>query len=82
MRDPRIAAELDRVGLRTEADVRSWFVCDEARLRSAVAGAVINTDDNMHVETRAPREAFLPMTQSNAAWIENLAQSQSLAQSK
>ncbi|HJZ80127.1 MAG TPA: fused MFS/spermidine synthase, partial [Pyrinomonadaceae bacterium] len=82
MRDPRIAAELGRVGLRTEADVRSWFVCDETRLRPAVAGAVINTDDNMHVETRAPREAFLPMTQSNAAWIENLAQAQSLAQSK
>lgn len=73
MHDARIAAELARVGLKTEADVRAWFVCDETRLRPAVADAVINTDDNMQVETKAPREAFLPMTQNNAAWIERLA---------
>ena len=73
MRDARIASELARVGLKTEVDVRGWFVCDETRLGPAVAGGVINTDDNMRVETRAPREAFLPMMQNNAAWIESLA---------
>jgi spermidine synthase len=70
--DARIAAELSRVGIKSEADVRSWYVCDESRLSPAVAGAVINTDDNMHVETTAPREAFLPLRQTNEAWIENL----------
>jgi spermidine synthase len=72
--DPRIAAELARVKINSESDVRSWFVCDESRLEQALAGAAINTDDNMHVETTAPRQAFLPLKQTNAAWIENLVQ--------
>jgi spermidine synthase len=74
MRDPRISAELARVGMKTEADVRAWYVCDETRLAPATSGAVINTDDNMHVETTAPREAFLPLRQTNEAWIESLVQ--------
>ncbi len=73
MSDPRVAAELARVNIKSEADVRSWYVCDESRLGPAVAGAVINTDDNMHIETTVPREAFRPLMQSNAAWIEALA---------
>jgi hypothetical protein len=52
--------------------VKAWYVCDQARLSPAVAGAVINTDDNMHVETTVPREAFRPLMQSNADWIEKL----------
>jgi spermidine synthase len=72
MIDPRMAAEMGRVGIQSEADVRSWFICDENRLAPAVAGAVINTDDNMHIETTVPKEAFLPVMQSNAAWIEAL----------
>jgi spermidine synthase len=71
--DPRVIAELARVNLSTEADVRSWFVCDETKLKPAVAGAKINTDDNMHIETTVPRETFRPLMQSNAQWIENLA---------
>jgi spermidine synthase len=71
--DPRVVAELARVNLSTEADVRSWFVCDETRLGPAVAGAKINTDDNMHIETTVPRETFRPLMQSNAQWIEALA---------
>ncbi len=67
--DPRVAAELARVNLSSEADVRSWFVCDETRLGPAVAGAKINTDDNMHIETTVPREAFRPLMQSNAQWV-------------
>jgi spermidine synthase len=73
MRDARVSAELARIEMKSEADVRAWFVCDETRLAPAVAGAVINTDDNMHVETTAPREAFLPLKQTNAAWIDGLA---------
>ncbi len=71
--DPRISAELKRVGMDSEAAVRSWYVCDETQLAPAVAGAVINTDDNMHIETTVPREAFLPLMQTNSAWIEGLA---------
>ena len=73
MSEPRIAAALARVGMKTDGDVRAWYVCDETQLAPAVAGAVINTDDNMHIETTVPREAFLPLMQTNAAWIEMLA---------
>ena len=70
--EPRIAAELERAGIKDAGDLRAWFVCDEIRLGPAVAGAIINTDDNMHVETVAPREAFRPTMDENAKWIEGL----------
>lgn len=73
LKDPRIASELARINLHAEAGVRSWFVCDESRLGPAVAGARINTDDNMHIETTVPREAFRPSVQTNAEWVEALA---------
>ena len=71
--DPRMTAEIGRVDLKTEADVRAWFVCDESKLGPAVAGAKINTDDNMHIEMTVPREAFRPLMQSNAEWVQALA---------
>lgn len=71
--EPRMSAELNRVNIRSEADVRSWYVCNETRLGPAVAGAVINTDDNMHVETTVPKEAFRPLMQSNSEWVQALA---------
>ena len=71
--DPRMTAELGRVNIRSDYDVRSWFVCDEKRLGPAVAGAVINTDDNMHVETTVPKEAFRPLMDANSKWVEALA---------
>jgi spermidine synthase len=70
--DQRVADELARINLQSEADVKSWFVCDEGRLGPAVVGAWINTDDNMHIETTVPREAFRPLMQTNAAWVEGL----------
>jgi spermidine synthase len=70
--DPRIAAELARVNIKSEADVAAWYVCDETKLAPAVAGSVINTDDNMHIETTVPREAFRPLLETNATWIESL----------
>ena len=73
MADKRIGEELARVNLKSESDVRSWYVCDESRLAPAVAGAIINTDDNMHIETTVPREAFHPLTQTNADWLQELA---------
>jgi len=72
MSDPRIASDLARIGIKSADDVRAWFVCDENQLGPAVRGAVINTDDNMHVESVAPREAFRPTMDENAAWIERL----------
>jgi len=69
------AADLKRIGLNNADDVMAWFVCDETWLSPAIAGAVINTDDNMHVETVAPREAFRPTIDQNLAWIENLKRS-------
>ena len=69
--DSRVAAELARVNIKSEADIRAWYVCDETQLAPAVAGAVINTDDNMHIETTVPRESFRPL-ETNAAWVEKL----------
>lgn len=71
--DPRMSAEIARVNLKSESDVRAWYVCDETTLRAAVAGAQINTDDNMHIETSVPREAFRPLMQTNSDWIRQLA---------
>ena len=31
-------------------------------------------DDNMHIETTVPREAFRPFMDINAAWVESLKQ--------
>jgi spermidine synthase len=70
--DPRVLAELARVELKSEADIRGWYVCDETRLGPAVAGAKINTDDNMHIEMTVPREAFRPLMQTNAEWVQAL----------
>ena len=71
--DPKISAELKRININSAADARAWYVCDEKQLAPAVAGAIINTDDNMHIETTAPREAFKPLLETNAAWVESLA---------
>lgn len=71
--DERIRREMARVNINSEEDVLAWYVCDETTLAPAVAGAIINTDDNMRVESRAPREAFLPLIETNAAWVEKLA---------
>jgi len=72
MTDPRMSAELARVNLNSEEAIRSWYVCDESRLKPAVVGARINTDDNMHIETTVPREAFRPLMQSNSEWVQRL----------
>ncbi|HSD47334.1 MAG TPA: fused MFS/spermidine synthase [Pyrinomonadaceae bacterium] len=70
--DERMTAEMARVNLKSSADLDSWFVCDESKLGPAVAGARINTDDNMHIETTVPREAFRPLMQTNAEWVQAL----------
>ncbi len=67
-----MATEMARVDLKNEGEVREWFVCDETRLGPAVAGAKINTDDNMHIEMTVPREAFRPLMQTNAEWVQAL----------
>ncbi len=74
LNDPRIRAEMARVNMNGAEDVLSWYVCNENELAPAVAGAVINTDDNMRVENRAPREAFLPLMDANSMWIDALAE--------
>ncbi|HEY6189904.1 MAG TPA: fused MFS/spermidine synthase [Pyrinomonadaceae bacterium] len=71
--NPQIAAELARIQIKGQGDIESWYVCDETQLGPAVDGAIINTDDNMNIENRTPREAFLPLMEANATWIETLA---------
>jgi spermidine synthase len=72
MSDPRVRAELSRISINGPEDMLDWYVCDETQLGPAVADAPINTDDNMRIETSAPREAFKPFMEANAAWIESL----------
>jgi len=72
MRAPGTAAETLRAGVHTVEDLMSWYVCDEVKLGPAVADATINTDDNMQIETTVPREAFLPLMESNSEWISRL----------
>jgi hypothetical protein len=74
MQDALVTKELSRIKISAPQDLEGWFVCDETELAPALEGAVINTDDNMRVENRAPREAFLPVMEANSAWIENLAE--------
>jgi spermidine synthase len=74
MQNERVSKELGRIKINAPVDLETWFVCDETQLAPAVDGAIINTDDNMRVENRAPREAFLPLMETNAAWVEKLAQ--------
>ena len=71
--DPRMEIVFTGVELKTDADFKQWFVCDESALGPAVAGAKINTDDNMHIEMTVPREAFRPLMQTNAEWVQALA---------
>jgi spermidine synthase len=71
--EPRMSAEIARVNLKSEGDVRAWYVCDETTLRPAVSGAKLNTDDNMHIETTVPREAFRPLLRTNGEWVQTLA---------
>jgi spermidine synthase len=71
--DPRVQAELARINVRSAADVVSWFIGDEWRFgRGPLEGARINTDDNMYIETTVPREAFLPLMQTNSTWLETV----------
>ncbi len=77
--DERISREIARAGIKNADDLRrDWFVCDESQLGRALAGALINFDDNMLVETRAPREAFRATLDQNAVWIEGLKKSVTL----
>jgi spermidine synthase len=73
LKDTRIAAELARINIKSKGDIEAWYVCDDRQLGPALSGASINTDDNMLIEHRAPREAFKPLMDDNAAWIEKLA---------
>jgi spermidine synthase len=72
MSDPLVQTELARINIKGPEDILAWYVCDETQLGPAIAGAAINTDDNMRIETSAPREAFMPFMEANAAWIEAL----------
>jgi hypothetical protein len=67
-----MAAEMARVNIRSVDDILTWYVCAEGTLGPAVAGAIINTDDNMHVETTVPKESFRPLMQANSDWVEAL----------
>ena len=54
--DPAVAAETARVGIDRPEDLLAALYTGPDDVRAIVAGAPINTDDNMYVEFHAPRE--------------------------
>ncbi|HEX8136738.1 MAG TPA: fused MFS/spermidine synthase [Pyrinomonadaceae bacterium] len=69
----QMAQELRRIKITGPEAIEAWYVCDETELAQSLGPATLNTDDNMHIENRTPREAFLPLMAENATWIEALA---------
>ena len=53
-------AENARIGLERPEDLLALLYAGPEAVRVFVEGAPINTDDNMHVEFRAPQEMVLP----------------------
>jgi spermidine synthase len=53
--DPKISSDLDRVQIRSSADIMSRFYMGPAELAQFSAGAPLNTDDNALIEFSAPR---------------------------
>ena len=56
--DPGTRSELARIDFTRPEHFVAGFFIDSAGVRKLTAGAAINTDDNMHVEFLAPREAL------------------------
>jgi len=58
MREPRIAADLARVGINEPADLLSALLMTEEDLRAYSGSAPIHTDDNMLMEFASGRRVF------------------------
>jgi spermidine synthase/tetratricopeptide (TPR) repeat protein len=62
---PPVAEDLARVGVRDVADVAARLVLDVTDVEPFARGAVLNTDDNAHVEFTAPRTLYVDAVAEN-----------------
>jgi spermidine synthase len=54
LRDPDVAADLARIGVKNAEDLLAYYVTDDQGARAFVGDAPLNTDDNARIEFRAP----------------------------
>ncbi len=52
--EPRVAQQLAAIGLYDPLSFLAEFTLDDAAVRKYTAGAIINTDDNLHLEFSSP----------------------------
>jgi spermidine synthase len=62
---PPVAEDLARVGIRHVADLAARLVLDVSDVERFVQAAVLNTDDNAHVEFTAPRTLYVDAVAEN-----------------
>jgi spermidine synthase len=62
---PAVADDLARVGIRDVADLAARLVLDATDVERFVQTAVLNTDDNAHVEFTAPRTLYVDAVAEN-----------------
>jgi spermidine synthase len=62
---PAVAADLRRVGIADPADLMARLVLDEEDVGRFARDAVVNTDDNAHVEFTAPRSLYVDAVAEN-----------------
>lgn len=60
MEEPRVRADLARLGFRTVDNLLASFALDAAALRAFSAGAPVMTDNNPYLEFSADQPVFLP----------------------
>jgi spermidine synthase len=70
--EPRVVAQLGRVGLDTARAFLAEQALGDAAFRALAGDAVVNTDDNLHLEFATPRDIGTPQTLRNARAIQRL----------
>jgi spermidine synthase/Flp pilus assembly protein TadD len=69
---PRVAAQLEPIGLSSAPSFLTELVLDEAASRRFGEGAVINTDDNLYLEFSAPLSIGTPRMYDNVRLLDSL----------
>jgi spermidine synthase len=67
--EPRVRADLERLGMGGWAGLLGLFVLGEEDAARLAAGAGLNTDDRLPLEFRAPRGLYLETSMPNRAMV-------------
>ncbi|HXI03140.1 MAG TPA: hypothetical protein VNI57_08175, partial [Candidatus Saccharimonadales bacterium] len=66
MKDPRVAADLARIGIHSVPELLTYHVLDDAGARAFAGRGPINTDDNAMIEFQAPLSLYAGTRMPNA----------------